>query len=144
MQAGHHQRQGAVISVLQIVNGLSPPYLRCLLPQRVSKRTRYVLRTSNHLSTPASRTNMFSRSFVPSTVVEWNKLEDHIKYIPTLASFKNRLMPKKPTNKYAFLLWSSLSEHTIGTTENWMQQSEFAPLSYFACGQSSTLCMWLH
>jgi hypothetical protein len=83
----------------QIVNGLSPPYLRCLLPQRVSERTRYVLRTSNHLSTPASRTNTFSRSFVPSTVVEWNKLEDHIKNIPTLASFKNRLMPKnRPTN----------------------------------------------
>ena len=83
----------------QIVNGLSPPYLRCLLPQRVSERTRYALRTSNDLSIPASRTNMFSRSFVPSTVIEWNSLENHIKTIPTLASFKNHLMPRKvPTN----------------------------------------------
>lgn len=83
----------------QIVNGLSPPYLRDLKPQSVSERTRHVLRTSNDLSIPASRTNTFSRSFVPSIVSEWNRLEDHIKTMPSLALFKHRLMPKhRPTN----------------------------------------------
>ena len=41
----------------QIVNGLSPPYLRDLLPARVGERSRYNMRTGQNFTVPLCRTN---------------------------------------------------------------------------------------
>ena len=43
----------------QIVNGLSPPYLRDLLPARVGERSRYNMRTGQNFTVPLCRTNTY-------------------------------------------------------------------------------------
>jgi hypothetical protein len=75
----------------QIVNGLSPPYLGDLLPDRVGDRTRYALRRSNDLTMPMCRTSTFAKSFLPNMVNEWNGLSLEEKSVSSLAIFKSLL-----------------------------------------------------
>jgi hypothetical protein len=74
----------------KIVNGLSPPYLCELLPIRVAGRMRYALRTSHDFRVPVCRTNIFMRSFMPNTVMEWNRLDHDIRNAISLERFKNK------------------------------------------------------
>ena len=82
----------------QIVNGLSPPYLRDLLPARVGERSRYNMRTGQNFTVPLCRTNTYLKSFFPYTMTEWNRLENSVTNAPTLSSFKSRCKPN-PTYK---------------------------------------------
>lgn len=75
----------------QIVNGLSPPYLGDLIPDRVGDRTRYALRRSNDLTMPMCRTTTFFKSFIPNMVREWNGLSLDQKSVSSLALFKSKL-----------------------------------------------------
>ncbi len=59
----------------QIINGLSPPYLQTLLPQRVHERTNYPLRSRNNFTVDVFRLQHFDRSFYPYCMREWNKLD---------------------------------------------------------------------
>ena len=82
----------------QIVNDLSPPYLRDLLPARVGERSRYNMRTGQNFTVPLCRTNTYLKSFFPYTMTEWNRLENSVTNAPTLSSFKSRYKPN-PTYK---------------------------------------------
>ena len=74
----------------KIVNGLSPPYLRELLPIRVADRSRYALRTSLNFTVPICKTTSFARSFLPYTVNEWNRLDPEVRGTTSLQLFKSK------------------------------------------------------
>ena len=82
----------------KMVNGLSPPYLKNLLPTRVGVRSRYALRTEHNFTVPYCKTNTFAKSFLPSTVSEWNSLDLTIKNAISLPLFKNMITPKITRN----------------------------------------------
>ena len=71
------------------VNGLSPPYLTTLLPGRVGERTRYALRFSHNLTQPMCRTQIYSRSFIPNTVDDWNRLDINARNKRSITMFKS-------------------------------------------------------
>ena len=55
-------------------NNLTPTYLSSLVPESVGQTFRYNLRNSNDLLTIDVRTSLYSNSFLPSTVRDWNNL----------------------------------------------------------------------
>lgn len=75
----------------KIHNGLTPRYLSSMLPQSCSQRSNYALRDTNNYSLPFCRTERYKKSFVPSTVSEWNALPTLIRGIPALYTFKKAL-----------------------------------------------------
>ena len=71
------RKQHQLTLFYKIVNGLSPPYLTTLLYGRVGERTRYALLSSHKLTQPMCRTQIYSRSFIPSTVDDWNRRDQY-------------------------------------------------------------------
>jgi hypothetical protein len=85
----------------KIVNGLSPPYLINLLPPRVHERTRYPLRSQDNFTTGLCRLVHYAKSFIPDSIVEWNKLNNNIKGSVSVSGFKNNinLSIRRPQNQ---------------------------------------------
>ena len=69
----------------RISNGYTPSYLSDNIPNR--KETHY-LRRKVELETPIIRTLRYENSFFPYCIREWNTLDDELKSLPTLQSFK--------------------------------------------------------
>ena len=86
----------------KIVNGLSPPYLRGLLPVRVADRARYALRTSINYTVPMCKTNSFARSFLPYSVNEWNRLDPEVRGASNLQLFKSKCSVRYAHRNYLF------------------------------------------
>ena len=57
-----------VVTMFKIKNGYAPDYLHNLLPPLVAERTNYNLRNVNDVSIVRRRTELFSKSFIPSTI----------------------------------------------------------------------------
>ena len=72
----------------KMIHQLTPLYLSSLIPQSVSNISRYNLRNSSDLQTINTRTNLYYRSFLPSTIREWNNLPPEAKQSVTVNSFK--------------------------------------------------------
>ena len=72
----------------QVANGLSPPYLRDLLPARVGERSRYNMRTGHNFTVPLCRTNTYVKYVFTYTMTEWNRLENSVTNAPTLVIFQ--------------------------------------------------------
>ena len=88
-----------LIIFYKIMNGLSPDYLRELIPPTVQATIRYNLRNSNDIQTIRANTNLFYDSFFPATIRAWNDLPGNIKQATPVASFKfllNRNITKPP------------------------------------------------
>ncbi len=91
-----------LVIVYKEKNGNVPNYLHELFPPLVGRQTPYALRNNNNFETVARRTEIFSRSFIPSAAALWNDLDNDIKTSPSLLIFKNKLKhkfqpPKVPT-----------------------------------------------
>ncbi len=71
--------------------GKLPTYLHELFPQLVGENNPYELRNRNNFITLARRTEIYSKSFIPSSLALWNELGDEIKHSPSLATFKAKL-----------------------------------------------------
>ena len=80
-----------LIIFFKITHGLSPNYLRDLVPPLVQETSNYNLRNANNIQTFASNTNLFYNSFFPSSVRAWNALPEEIKQATTVSAFKNKL-----------------------------------------------------
>ena len=78
-----------LILYYKILNGLTPEYLRRLIPDSV--RRLHATRTDHDNSMP-TRTLKFRYSFFPDTFNSWNYLSSLIKMSPTLDVFKIRYM----------------------------------------------------
>jgi hypothetical protein len=75
----------------KIQNGLTPPYLSNACPPLTRERTNYNLRTGMNITIPPLRTTSYQKSFLPQTITDWNNLEDNIKKLPSIDSFKDKL-----------------------------------------------------
>ena len=73
----------------KMVNNLTPPYLRNILPNRFQDIHNYSTRNSNALQPPFTRTSLYSNYFLPSSVRSWNKQPAEIQTLSTLPRFKN-------------------------------------------------------
>ena len=85
------RRHHKLILFYKMVNNLTPPYLSSLIPTTVGNTSTYNLRNARDLSTVASRTALFSNSFLPSVVREWNNLPLETREADSLSSFKRHL-----------------------------------------------------
>ena len=84
-------------------NNLTPPYLSSLVPQNVGQTTMYSLRNSNDLQTIHTRTSLYSNSFLPSTVRDWNNLTLEARQIDCVNTFKWFLnMERERVPKYFY------------------------------------------
>ena len=80
-----------VVLLQQIVHNNAPRYLTQLLPQLHASRT--TRQTNKHLLGQFQcRTELFKRSFFPSTISSWNNsITETIRQIPISATFKRRI-----------------------------------------------------
>ena len=72
----------------KMIHQRTPLNMSSLIPQSVSNISRYNLRNSSDLQTINTRTNLYYRSFLPSTIREWNNLPPGAKQSVTVNSFK--------------------------------------------------------
>ena len=89
----------------KIMNDLTPPYLREPVPQ---PRTHlYGTSATNDLYSLKCRTQRFRNSFFPDVVESWNNLGPELRNLPTLSSFKSKIMGIiKPESKDIFRVHS--------------------------------------
>lgn len=66
-------------------NDITPNYLNELVPQQIQPR--YHLRNSSNIPAVPCRTQLYSNSYLPSTIRDWNKLPENNR----LDSFKARI-----------------------------------------------------
>ena len=69
-------------------NNLTPSYLSSLVPALVNESSNYNLRNANDFRPLQTRTQLYSNSFLPSTIREWNNLSDTIRCSSSSFSFK--------------------------------------------------------
>ena len=75
----------------KILNNQTPHYLKSLIPPLVSEGSSYTLRNGNNIQIPFCRSQLYSDSFIPSSINLWNALPDEIRNKPTLSSFKHAI-----------------------------------------------------
>ena len=73
----------------KIINGYAPAYLKRILPEQPI--ISYSFRSRNSVPCIATRTERFRNSYFPFCLREWNKLDCHIRELPSISSFKNAL-----------------------------------------------------
>ena len=73
----------------KIQNGLAPLYLKNVIPQYV---TTYRTRNLTALRNFPARTDLFSFSFFPHTIRNWNSLDPSIRNLSSVQLFKNALL----------------------------------------------------
>lgn len=72
-------------------NSLVPDYISDLIPPLVREVSNYPLRNRNNVSSIYIRTEIFSRSCIPSGVTLWNSLDTSKKQLDSFASFRRSL-----------------------------------------------------
>ena len=86
-----------LIMIYKMNHSLTPPYLSSLIPSRVGDTTTYPLRNSSNLRNINCRTQLLSKSFLPSSISLWNTLPESVRSSPSLPSFKYNLTKNKRT-----------------------------------------------
>ena len=76
-----------LILFYNILSNGKPDYLFKLIPDKVYSSTR-----NNKIPVIQCRTNIFSNSFFPYTINEWNRLNDDIKLSKSSLSFRNKIL----------------------------------------------------
>jgi hypothetical protein len=77
--------------MFKVQNNLTPPYLASACPPLTRDRTNYNLRSSMNISTPQMKTTSYQKSFFPLTISDWNQLDQKVRHLPSLNSFKESL-----------------------------------------------------
>ena len=83
---------------------LTPNYLNTLVPSTVGNSCTCKLRRPNNLRNITCRTNLYSASFLPSVVNDWNSLGDDTKNAESLSAFEYRLNVDKPCPRRLYFL----------------------------------------
>lgn len=73
----------------KIAKGNSPQYLKNYLP--VPNESKYTLRSNSSVRSVKVRTERFQNSFFPFCLSEWNKLDCHIRDLPSVSAFKKAI-----------------------------------------------------
>ena len=86
-----------LILVYKYKQGLLPTYLSQIFPDSVAQTNPYNLRNNYDFTIVRRRTEIFSKSVIPSSVHLWNQLDASIRDAPTLSIFKAMLkLQNKP------------------------------------------------
>ena len=80
-----------LFQLYKIINSQTPEYLKSLLPPRMYELTEYALRNNNDFAIPVSRTAVFTNSFLPSALRDWNTLSLEVRNVSSLSLFKTRV-----------------------------------------------------
>ena len=75
----------------KVNNGIVPSYIQDLIPPLVSEISNYPLRNNRNISVPFNRTSISQKSCIPSSIRLWNSLEDDLKNLSTLQTFKKHI-----------------------------------------------------
>ena len=73
---------------LKMKSNLVPRYLSSLVPPTVESASRYSLRNADNIQNINTKTALYSNSFLPSAVRNWNDLPCEAKQIDSINSFK--------------------------------------------------------
>ena len=76
----------------KMLNRLTPEYTIDPIPHL--QRSHYSLRNQDIIGRIRTRTEKFKSSFYPDCLAEWNKLDAEIRFVPSFANFKNKLISK--------------------------------------------------
>ena len=93
-----------LIIFYKMVYGLAPSYLNNLVPPLVQQTSRYSLRNAQNASPVYGNTNLYSNSFLPSVIKDWNALPEEIRNSDSLSSFKLKIVGQrsKPPSYYNY------------------------------------------
>ena len=75
-------------------SGMVPSYIQDLIPPLVNEISDYPLRNNRNISVPFNRTSISQKSCIPSAIRLWNSLDDNLKDISTLPTFKKHIFSK--------------------------------------------------
>ena len=75
-------------------SGTVPSYIRDLIPPLVSEISDYPLRNNRNISVPLNRISISQKSCIPSANRLCNCLDDNLKDISTLPTFKKHIFSK--------------------------------------------------
>ena len=75
-------------------SGMVPSYIQDLIPPLVNEISDYPLRNNRNISVPLNRTSISQKSCIPSAIRLWNSLDDNLKDISTLPTFKKHIFAK--------------------------------------------------
>ena len=68
------RRKHKLIHFFKMINNQTPSYLSSLVPPLVGEESRYNLRNTENVQSLHARTKLYSESFLPSVIREWNSL----------------------------------------------------------------------
>ena len=88
----------------KVNNGIVPSYIQDLIPPLVGEFSNYPLRNNRNISVPFNRTSISQKSCIPSFFRLWNSLEDDLKNLSTLQTFKNILLQDSITHVFLLTL----------------------------------------
>ena len=74
----------------KISNGHTPSYLADQITERSEMNIN--LRRRHSIIAPPSRTERYTNSFFPYCISHWNELDDSVKNLPSISSFKEHLI----------------------------------------------------
>ena len=136
------RKKHKLIFFYKMKNNLCPEYLSSLIPTTVGSSTSYSLCNANDIKTVHANSDLYYKSFLPSTIREWNELPRTVKESPTLASFKYKLNKNlnKPPAYYSTGRRADQIHHTrLRTRCSALNQHLFSktivPSPLCACGE---------
>ena len=89
------RRQQHKLSFMYNVNsGMVPSYIQDLIPPLVSEISDYPLRNNRNISVPLNPTGISQKSCIQSAIRLWNSLDDNLKDISILPTFKKHIFSK--------------------------------------------------
>ncbi len=83
------RKKHKLLQFYKMKTNISPGYLTSLIP--IQNQPTYNLRNVDRIPLIHCHTQLYSNSFLPSTISEWNKLPETIRNAPSLLSFKARI-----------------------------------------------------
>ena len=90
MKKGENTNQKLIIAY-KINNEITQEYLNNVFSETVGLSTPFNLRNRNDYNVLNTRTELFRNSYIPSCIILWNNLPEHIRNSDTLTSFKSQL-----------------------------------------------------
>ena len=93
-----------LILLYKIFNGHTPAYLRDLIPENVSNRNAYNVRSKQNISQVRAKTNTYNNSFFPATIRQWNLLPSSVRNSEDIDTFKRKLDKGKPKTNDLFYI----------------------------------------
>ncbi len=98
--------------IYSITNKIAPDYLCQILEsfQHKHRHSTRIAQSTNHLNYPVPKKEFFNKSFFPSAIREWNKLDNVTTSAPSLAAFTKRL--RKLNNVLPYFISSKIDRQS--------------------------------